>query len=222
MLMYQPSFDLERKLARRIPHPLRRLLVAADRAAVGFMERHGIAALRVALAIVFIWFGALKVVDRSPVEDIVKETIFFLPGEPSFHLLGCLEIAIGVGLLVPVALRLTLLLFWVQMTGTFLTLFVLPERSFQGGNPLLLGVLGEFVVKNLVLISAGLVIYASIRRRPSPHRTPSHRATADLLICDASSPERYAIRAVGAAGSAGASASTSAAARSPASIAPSR
>lgn len=212
MLMYQTSLDLERKLARRFPLRLRRLLVAADRAAVGFMERHGIAALRVALAIVFIWFGVLKVVDRSPVEDIVKETIFFLPGDPSFRLLGCLEIAIGVGLLVPVALRLTLLVFWAQMVGTFLTLFVLPDRSFQGGNPLLLGVLGEFVVKNLVLISAGLVIYASIRRQRASHRTPSHPGTAELAIAGASAPESYA----------GIAASTSAAARSPASIAPSR
>jgi uncharacterized membrane protein YkgB len=214
--------DLERKLARRIPMRLRRLLVAADRAAVGFMERHGIAALRVALAIVFIWFGVLKVIDRSPVEDIVKATVFFLPGDPFFRLLGCLEIAIGVGLLVPVALRLTLLLFWAQMAGTFLTLVVLPDRSFQGGNPLLLGVLGEFVVKNLVLFSAGLVIYASIRRQQYPNLTRSHRVTADFMIDGASSPERYASRAVGSAGSAVMSASTSAAARSPASIAPSR
>lgn len=216
MLMYQTSLDLERKLARRFPLRLRRLLVAADRAAVGFMERHGIAALRVALAIVFIWFGVLKVVDRSPVEDIVKETIFFLPGDPFFRLLGCLEIAIGVGLLVPVALRLTLLVFWAQMVGTFLTLFVLPDRSFQGGNPLLLGVLGEFVVKNLVLISAGLVIYASIRRQRASHLTPTYPGTADLVIAgasaSASAPEPYA----------GIAASTSAAARSPASIAPSR
>jgi hypothetical protein len=51
------------------------------------------------------------------------------------------------------------------MLGTFLTLVILPERSFQGGNPLLLGVLGEFVVKNLVLIAAGLVVGASIRHK---------------------------------------------------------
>jgi uncharacterized membrane protein YkgB len=220
--MYQTSLDLERKLARRIPMRLRRILVAVDHAAVGFMERHGIAALRVALAIVFIWFGVLKVVDRSPVEDIVKETIFFLPGDPFFRLLGCLEIAIGVGLLVPVALRLTLLVFWAQMAGTFLTLFVLPDRSFQGGNPLLLGVLGEFVVKNLVLMSAGLVIYASIRRQRDSHRTRTYPGTADLVIAGPSSTESYALGALGAAGAAGAAASTSVAARSPASIAPSR
>lgn len=171
MLTLQDSVELERKMARRVPGRWRRLLVAADHAALGFMERHAVAALRIAIAIVFIWFGVLKVIDRSPVEDIVKQTVFFLPGDPLFCLLGVVEIAIGVGLLVPIALRITLLVFWAQMAGTFLTLLVLPEQSFQRGNPLLLGVLGEFVVKNLVLISAGLVIGASIRKHDRDRAT---------------------------------------------------
>jgi uncharacterized membrane protein YkgB len=128
------------------------------------MERHSVTVLRVALAIVFIWFGALKVLDRSPVEEIVKATVFFLPGNAFFFLLGLVEIVIGIGLLIPIALRVTLVLLWLQLGGTFLTLAVLPELAFQGGNPLLLSVLGEFVVKNVVLIAAGLVIGASIRR----------------------------------------------------------
>ena len=165
MLMYQESCDLERRLVRRIPARLRRMLVAVDRAVIGFLKRHSLTMLRVTLAIVFVWFGALKVFDRSPVEDIVKATVFFLPGDPFFCILGLLEILIGVGLLVPIAPRITLVMFLAQMVGTFLTLLVLPEQSFQGGNPLLLGVLGEFVVKNLVLISAGLVIGASLRHK---------------------------------------------------------
>lgn len=169
MFGFPKSFDFERRLASRLPARLRRWFAAGDRAAVRFMECRGVDALRIALAIVFLWFGALKVLDRSPVEDIVKETVFFLPGDTFFFLLGCWEIVIGVGLLVWIAPRVTLVLFWMQMGGTFLTLAVLPELSFQGGNPLLLSVLGEFVVKNLVLVSAGLAIGASIRRRNTPH-----------------------------------------------------
>jgi putative oxidoreductase len=164
MWLSKQSCNLERRLARRLPAHLRQPLLAADRAVIGLLERHGVTALRVAIAIVFLWFGVLKVIDRSPVEEIVKETVFFLPGEPVFFALGLVEIVIGVGLLIPVAPRITLLMFLLQMAGTFLTLVVLPDRSFQGGNPLLLGVLGEFVVKNLVLITAGLVLGASIRR----------------------------------------------------------
>ena len=169
MSRFLRSFDLERKLVSRFPERLRRRFAASDHLAARFMERHGVTVLRVALAIVFIWFGALKVLDRSPVEEIVKETVFFLPGNTFFFLLGLGEIVIGIGLLIPIALRVTLVLLWLQLGGTFLTLAVLPELAFQDGNPLLLSVLGEFVVKNIVLIAAGLVIGTSIHRRAQSH-----------------------------------------------------
>jgi uncharacterized membrane protein YkgB len=78
--------------------------------------------------------------------------------------LGVWEIIVGIGLIVPVALRLTLLLFWLQMAGTFLVLVVPPDLAFKAGNPLLLTTEGEFVIKNLVLIAAGLVIGSQVRR----------------------------------------------------------
>ena len=163
--MTSRDLDLEQRLENRLPASIRRPIDRIDEAVSGFMERYGVTVLRVAVAIVFIWFGALKVIDRSPVEGLVKDTIFFLPEDTFFVVIGVWEIIIGVGLLVPVLLRLTLALFWLQMAGTFLSLIVLPDRVFQDGNPLLLDVTGEFIVKNLVLIAAGLVIGSTVRRR---------------------------------------------------------
>ena len=163
--MTSRDLDLEQRLEKRLPARIRRPIDQIDEAVLGFMERYGVTVLRVAVAIVFIWFGALKVIDRSPVEGLVKDTIYFLPEDTFFVVIGVWEMIIGVGLLVPVLLRLTLALFWLQMAGTFLSLIVLPERVFQDGNPLLLDVTGEFVVKNLVLIAAGLVIGSTVRRR---------------------------------------------------------
>ena len=168
--MTSRDLDLEQRLENRLPASIRRPVDRVDEAISGFMERYGVTALRIAVAIVFIWFGALKVIDRSPVEGLVKDTIFFLPEDTFFVVIGVWEIIIGVGLLVPVLLRLTLALFWLQMAGTFLSLIVLPDRAFQDGNPLLLDVTGEFVVKNLVLIAAGLVIGSTVRRRARPQR----------------------------------------------------
>jgi hypothetical protein len=71
-------------------------------------------------------------------------------------------------------LRLTLLFFFLQMAGTFLVLIVHPDLSFQNGNPLLLTVLGEFVVKNLVLLSAGLAVGSTVDRR-EPRSSPPSR-----------------------------------------------
>jgi uncharacterized membrane protein YkgB len=135
-----------------------------DRAMIAFMAAYGTSLLRVALAVTFIWFGALKVVGRSPVADLVAQTVYWLP--PAFFVpfLGWWEVVVGVGLLWGAALRLVLLLFWLQMAGTLLVLVLRPEFAFQSGNPLLLTVTGEFVIKNLVLIAAGLVIGSTVSR----------------------------------------------------------
>jgi putative oxidoreductase len=166
--MSSRDLDLERRLEDRLPARIRRPVDRLDETVADLMERYGVLVLRIALAIVFIWFGVLKVIDRSPVEQLVKDTIFFLPEDEFFVVIGLWEIIIGVGLLVPVLLRLTLALFWLQMAGTFLSLVVLPGRVFQDGNPLLLDVTGEFIIKNLVLIAAGLVIGSTVRRRRAP------------------------------------------------------
>ena len=135
-----------------------------DRAIVAFMNAWGIRLLRLALALTFIWFGALKVLNVSPVADLVAQTVYWLPAAWVVPLLGWWEIAVGLGLLFRFALRLTLLFFFLQMAGTFLVLIVHPDLSFQNGNPLLLTVLGEFVIKNLVLLNAGLVVGSTVGR----------------------------------------------------------
>ncbi|MBI3998048.1 MAG: hypothetical protein HY355_03365 [Armatimonadetes bacterium] len=136
-----------------------------DQTMIAFMASRGVGLLRVALAIVFIWFGALKVLGVSPVADLVAGTVYWVPPGLFVLLLGLWEVVVGLGLLLKVALRSVLFLFWVQMAGTFLVLILRPEVSFQAGNPLLLTVTGEFVVKNLVLIAAGLVIGSTVPRK---------------------------------------------------------
>src|SRR5207237_10004500 len=67
-----PHLHLERRLEDTLPVRLRRPLDTLDSAVTTLLERYGITALRVALAIVFIWFGTLKVVGRGPVHDLVQ------------------------------------------------------------------------------------------------------------------------------------------------------
>ena len=141
-----------------------RLYERIDTAVVAFLREHALTALRLALAVVFIWFGALKVAGRSPVYDLVADTVFFLPGSFVVPAFGVLEIAIGAGLLLGVGLRVVLLLFLLQMAGTFLVFVTQPGESFQEGNPLLLTTTGEFVLKNIVLIAAGLAVGATVSR----------------------------------------------------------
>lgn len=129
-----------------------------------FLRRWSIPALRVSLGLVFVWFGAMKVFDVTPVADLVANTVYWFDPAWVVPALGVFEVVVGIGLLFRIALRLVLGLFAVQMVGTFLVLALLPEVAFDSGNPLLLTVEGEFVVKNLVLLSAGMVIGATVRR----------------------------------------------------------
>lgn len=148
----------------RASHRLRRTWNSVDRSLIKFMTTYGILLLRVALAITFIWFGALKIIGGSPVADLVSATVYWFPAAVFVPVLGIWEVLVGLGLLFRVVLRLTLLLFWLQLAGTLLVLVLHPELAFQHGNPLLLTMTGEFVIKNLVLIAAGIVIGSTVPR----------------------------------------------------------
>lgn len=140
------------------------LVDRVDRVVIPFLRRVAVPVLRVSLGVVFVWFGMLKIFEVSPVSQLVAKTVYWVDPDVIVPLLGVFEITVGVLLLLGRALRLTLLLFLVQMVGTFLTFLVLPDVTFRDGNPLLLTVEGEFVVKNLVLISAALVVGTTVRR----------------------------------------------------------
>ncbi|HJR96839.1 MAG TPA: DoxX family protein [Actinomycetota bacterium] len=123
----------------------------------------GITALRVSVGLVFVWFGLLKIFDVSPVSDLVAQTVYWFDPEVVVPALGVFEVAVGTLLLLGKWLRTALALFAGQMLGTFLVFIVLPDVAFRDENPLLLTVEGEFVVKNLVLLAAGMVVGARVR-----------------------------------------------------------
>ncbi|MBU1865473.1 MAG: DUF417 family protein, partial [Actinobacteria bacterium] len=79
-----------------------------DQAITTFLQRWSITVLRVAVAIVFIWFGALKVFNVTPVTELVANTVYWVDPDWFVPLLGLFEIAVGVGLLVRRALRAVL------------------------------------------------------------------------------------------------------------------
>jgi uncharacterized membrane protein YkgB len=136
---------------------------AIDTRITHWMARAGIPILRVALGVVFLWFGALKLVPGlSPAEDLVLATVPFLPGRTFMVVLAVWEMAIGLGFLTGRALRLTILLLFLQMPGTLSPAFLLPARVFTA-FPFGLTLEGQYIVKNLVLIGAALVIGATVR-----------------------------------------------------------
>lgn len=126
------------------------------------LRRWSLPLLRASLGLVFVWFGLLKVVAESPVTELVAGTVPWLDPAWFVPALGAVEVALGVALVAGRWLTGVAAALVGHLSGTFLVLVTQPDVAFQGGNPLLLTTEGEFVVKNVVLISAGLVLAARL------------------------------------------------------------
>jgi uncharacterized membrane protein YkgB len=140
------------------PAPLQLRFSDLDALCIRLLHRWSIPMLRLALGFIFLWFGALKLLGVSPVLSLVQQTYSFVPAYPFFFVLGFWETGIGCGLILNRALRPTLIFLCIHLLGTFVALLQAPSLFFLHHNPLLLTAEGEFVVKNLVLVAAGLVI----------------------------------------------------------------
>jgi uncharacterized membrane protein YkgB len=144
------------------------LLVRIETRSVEWKARNGLNILRVALGLVFVWFGVLKFVKGiSSAEIIAGKTILKLTFgyvKPAFSLpfLAVWECTIGLGLLFKRWLSLTLLLLYLQMLGTFLPLFFFPHETFNH-SVLVPTLLGQYIIKNIVLLSSSVVIGATVK-----------------------------------------------------------
>jgi uncharacterized membrane protein YkgB len=132
------------------------------------MARYGLSMLRLSVGVVFVWFGVLKFFPGlSPAEGLAARTIGVLTGgrltpETSLVILAVWETLIGLGLIFRVALRWTLLLLWLQMLGTITPLFLFPGEAFLR-IPYAPSLEGQYIIKNIVLVSAGIVLGGTVR-----------------------------------------------------------
>lgn len=147
------------------PRGLYRTFDRLDRALAARMDRWGTPALRVAVAIVFVWFGVLKVLGISPAADLVAATVYAVPAEVFVPILGVWEVLIGICMLYRPLIRAGILLLFLQLPGTFLPIVLLPGVVFFE-FPHALTVEGQYIVKNLVIIGAALVIGGTVREVP--------------------------------------------------------
>ncbi|WP_343421883.1 DoxX family protein [Candidatus Flexifilum breve] len=134
-----------------------------DERVTRWMARSGVTLLRISMGIIFVWFGALKLIPSlSPAETLIRETITFVPMALFLPLLAIWEILIGVGFITGKFMRAAILLLFLQMPGTLSPVLLRPDLVFTT-FPFVLTIEGQYIVKNLVLISAALVIGATVR-----------------------------------------------------------
>ena len=143
-------------------------VAAFDVAVTRWMARHGVGFLRVSLGLVFLWFGVLKFFPGlSPAQDLAARTIGALtfglvPSDVGIPVLAAWECAIGLGLITGAWMRATLLLLFVQMLGTVAPLLLFPGETFLR-VPYAPTLEGQYILKNVVLVAAALVLGATVR-----------------------------------------------------------
>jgi uncharacterized membrane protein YkgB len=121
---------------------------------------------RVALFIIYFWFGFLKLISRSPAETLVtnlhRMTIGHVIRIHCFLItLGIAECTIGLLWLVPRFTKWTIIIFFSQMFTTFLPLFIMPDQTWS--HFMVLSLSGQYILKNIVLIACALTIYQDYR-----------------------------------------------------------
>ena len=117
--------------------------------------------VRIPLFIIFFWFGFLKIIDISPAQQFVQDTVYWMPFLSAADwtvVIGVWEVFIAVFFLFKRTTFIAMILLMIQMTGTFLPLVILPEVTFQNSNPLLPTLEGQYIIKNIIIITAALII----------------------------------------------------------------
>lgn len=146
---------------------LRTTLGILEERVTRWLARWSITILRVGLGAIFLGFGLLKFFPSfSPAEGMVVQTLDALtfgviPARVGVVLVAALECAIGLGLITARFLRLALVMLGFQMIGAMSPLVLFPAELF--GGPFHAPTLeGQYILKDVVLVSAGLVIGASL------------------------------------------------------------
>ena len=130
-----------------------------------FMSKWGITFLRYSLGLIYIWFGILKPFGLSPAQELVENTVYWFDNPKTFvPILGWWEVVIGLTMCIKPLIRVSIFLLFIQMPGTFLPLILLPEVCFNN-FPFGLTLEGQYIIKNLIIISAALVVGSTVRKK---------------------------------------------------------
>ncbi len=128
-----------------------------------WLVANSILLLRISLGFIFLAFGALKFFPGlSPIEDLTTQTTTALtfgliPPSVGLVMIAALECAIGLCFVTGMFLRVGVWLMGAQMLGAMSPLVLFPGELFSGPSytPTLAA---QYIVKDVVLVAAGMVI----------------------------------------------------------------
>ena len=117
---------------------------------------------RMMIALVYVWFGFLKILGTSPAEGLVSDlfnvTLSGLMSSSQFVIcLGVFECVLGLIWLFPSLTKIAFYTLIFHLITTFMPIVLLPNVTWTSFFSLTL--VGQYIVKNVVLLGAGYFVY---------------------------------------------------------------
>jgi uncharacterized membrane protein YkgB len=124
-------------------------------------------AARIAIFIIYFWFGILKAVNLSPATPLASaltaRTIGMQYFSASFHALAVYECIIGILILIPAMTRLTFVLIIIHMGIVSSPLVIVANVAWT--HPLVPTLEGQYIIKDLAIIALAIGLLAQGRSR---------------------------------------------------------
>ncbi len=145
-----------------------------DGAIISFFKKMGMPVARIALAVVFFWFGILKVVGESPasplVASLLEKTLPFITADQFIFWLGIYEMIVGLAFLIPHCERFAIFLLLPHLVTTTMPLILLKPITWQ--SPFIPTLEGQYIIKNLLIIATAIGIASHLE--PMHPRHPQY------------------------------------------------
>lgn len=140
------------------------LVDRADSALIAFFKKYHSHAARVALFVIFFWFGLLKVFGASPasllVESLQQKTLPWIPFPTFIVCFGVYEMLVGLFFIIPRLERAALALLALHLLTTILPLVFLRGIAWQG--LFVPTIEGQYILKNMLIIAAAMQVGATL------------------------------------------------------------
>lgn len=143
---------------------LRNQLSKLDQYIISFTKKNFHSFSRIALFVIYFWFGLLKVIGFSPasplVEELLTKTLPFLTATQFIFYFGWLEMLIGLLFLIPQFSRAVIFILGLHLITTAGPLILLPQITWQ--TWLVPTMEGQYIIKNLLIIAVAMGIASQI------------------------------------------------------------
>lgn len=143
---------------------IKNLFVSIDQAIISTVRKVSIPVSRLAVFVVYFWFGSLKVLGLSPASPLVlallDRTMPFVSPDAFLVWFGLFEVLIGVIFLIPRFARLAIALLVIHLVTTVMPLVLLKSSLWTGMMVPTLE--GQYIIKNVLIVALAIVVASNL------------------------------------------------------------